>query len=190
MKTLLLLGLCPLLASAQTAPNPQIDYAGFVTRATNLEKTREANRVSEDEFVRLMREPGTVVLDARTPDKFANIHIKGAINLPLTDFTAEALAKTIPDKTARILIYCNNNFANEPANFASKRIEVALNIQTFINLHAYGYTNVKELGPYLDVMTTKIPFEGKAVENGQIRFIGSLRRSIAGEQPAQLIKPQ
>jgi phage shock protein E len=164
MKTLFLLSLLPVLAMAQTAPNPQIDYFGFVTLATNLEDTREANRVSEEEFLRLMREPGTVVLDARTPDKFANIHVKGAISLPLTDFTEEALAKAIPDKTTRILIYCNNNFANEPRNFGSKMVEVALNIQTFINLHAYGYTNVKELGPYLDVKTTKIPFEGKTVE--------------------------
>jgi len=164
MKIVLLLGLCPALAMAQTAPNPQIDYAGFMKLASKLEATREVNRVSEEEFIRLMREPGTVVLDARTPDKFANIHVKGAISLPLTDFTVEALAKAIPDKATRILIYCNNNFFNEPANFASKRIEVALNIQTFINLHAYGYTNVKELGPYLDVKTTKIPFEGKTVE--------------------------
>ena len=34
---------------------------------------------------------------------------------------------------------------------------VALNIQTFVNLHAYGYTNVYELGPLLDVKTTRIP---------------------------------
>lgn len=148
---------------AQTAPNPQIDYVGFVTRATNLEGTRNVNRVSEEEFIRMMREPGTVVLDARTPDKFANIHVKGAISLPLTDFTEEALVKAIPDKTTRILIYCNNNFANEPGNFTPKMAEVALNIQTFINLHAYGYMNVKELGPYLDVKTTKIPFEGQAL---------------------------
>jgi phage shock protein E len=164
MKILFLLSLCPALTMAQTTPNPQIDYFGFATLATNLEDTREENRVSEEEFIHLMREPGTVVLDARTPDKFTNIHVKGAISLPLTDFTEEGLAKAIPDKATRILIYCNNNFSNEPANFASKRIEVALNIQTFINLHAYGYTNVKELGPYLDVKTTKIPFEGKTVE--------------------------
>ena len=45
-----------------------------------------------------------------------------------------------------------------------KRVEVALNIQTFINLHAYGYSNVKELGPLLDVKTTRIPFEGRTID--------------------------
>ena len=90
--------------------------------------------------------------------------MKGALHLPFTDFTDEALRKVIPDKTSRILIYCNNNFLNEPQNFASKRVEVALNIQTFINLHAYGYTNVYELGPLLDVKKTKITFEGATVQ--------------------------
>jgi len=163
MKTIVLFALLPVLSMAEPIPNPNIDFSGFMKLAAKLEPVRQANRIGEDEFLRMMGEPATVVLDARTPDKFANIHVKGAISLPLTDFTDEALARAIPDKGMRILIYCNNNFANEPANFASKRIEVALNIQTFINLHAYGYTNVKELGPFLDVKTTKIPFEGKAV---------------------------
>ena len=70
---------------------------------------------------------------------------------------------TQPLRTAaRILIYCNNNFDKEPVNFPSKAITVALNIQTFINLHAYGYENVYELGPFLDVNKTTIPFEGPA----------------------------
>jgi hypothetical protein len=60
-------------------------------------------------------------------------------------------------------IYCNNNFDSEPVNFASKWVEVAFNIPTFINLHAYGYENVFELKPLVDVKTTKIPMEGSTV---------------------------
>jgi hypothetical protein len=74
------------------------------------------------------------------------------------------LAKVIPAKDTKVLIYCNNNFENERTNFRSKSPAVSLNIQTFINLHTYGYTNVYELAPLLDVKTTKIPFEGKAVK--------------------------
>lgn len=146
--------------AADPVPNPKIDYAGFTTLASDLEKTREANRVSEDEFIRLSKEPGTVILDARSKDRFEALHIKGAIHLAFTDFTEPALRKLIPDTATRILIYCNNNFENEPVNFASKSFKVALNIQTFINLHAYGYKNVVELGPLLDVKKTKIEFEG------------------------------
>lgn len=149
-----------LLPAAEEIVNPAIDYAGFAKLTTELEPIRAAHRVSEEDFLKMAAEPGTIIFDARTTDKYKRIHVKGALHLPFTDFTQEALAKVLPDKAARILIYCNNNFLNEPVNFPSKAIRVSLNIQTFINLHAYGYTNVYELGPLLDVKTTRIPFEG------------------------------
>lgn len=162
MKLLPLLCCLPLgfALAADPIPNPKIDYVGFTKLTSDLEKTREANRVGEEEFIRLSKEPGTVILDARSKDRYEALHIKGAIHLAFTDFTEPALRKLIPDTATRILIYCNNNFENEPVNFASKSFKVALNIQTFINLHAYGYTNVVELGPLLDVKTTRIEFEG------------------------------
>ena len=162
MKLLPLLICLPfgVLFAADPIPNPKIDYVGFTVLAADLEKTREANRVSEDEFIRLSKEPGTVILDARSKDRYEALHIKGAIHLAFTDFTEPDLRKLIPDTATRILIYCNNNFENESVNFPSKVKTVALNIQTFINLHAYGYKNVVELGPLLDVKTTKIEFEG------------------------------
>lgn len=128
-----------------------------------LAPVRQAHRITEDEFLKMAADPATVVLDARSRDRFERIHVKGAVHLAFTDFTEEALRNVIPDKSTRILIYCNNNFENEPVNFASKLAVVALNIQTFVNLHAYGYTNVYELGPLLDVKTTLIPFEGTDV---------------------------
>jgi phage shock protein E len=160
MKHILIL--IPVLAvslRAEKLANPAIDYAGFAKLTMELQPVREKSRVSEAEFIKLAAEPGTIILDARTKERFERIHIKGAKHLALTDFTAEALAEVIPDKSTRILIYCNNNFENEPVDFARKTAPVALNLQTFINLHAYGYTNVRELGPLLDVKTTRIPFE-------------------------------
>ncbi len=163
-KHILILGLLSALPLiAEDLQNVAIQYAGFRKLTQELEPVRAKNRVSEEDFLKMAGEPGTVILDARSQDKFDAIHAKGALHLALTDFTAEALQKLIPDKTTRILIYCNNNFKNEPVNFASKSVVVALNIQTFINLHAYGYKNVYELGPLLDVKTTRIPFEGTAV---------------------------
>lgn len=162
MNRLLLLLTIPCGLMAAEPPNPKIDYEGFARLATDLKITHEQNRISEADFIRMAAEPGTIILDARTTDKFDQIHVKGAVHLAFTDFTAEALAKVIPDKTTRILIYCNNNFKNQEVFFASKFAPVSLNAQTFINLHAYGYENVKELGPLLDVWTTHIPFEGPA----------------------------
>lgn len=143
--------------------NPTIDYSKFRNLVADLDSVRAARRVSEEDFLKMAAEPGTVILDARSTDKFERMHVKGARHLALTEFTDEALQKVIPDKKTRILIYCNNNFDGQSYGFVSKRAAVAINIQAFVNLHAYGYTNVYELGPRLDVKTTKIPFEGNGV---------------------------
>jgi hypothetical protein len=104
---------------------------------------------------------GTIILDARSAQKFSLLHVKGAKNLSLPDITEDELAKMIPSKSTRILIYCNNNFLNEPAAFPSKALDAALNVYTMNVLFAYGYTNVYELGPLLDIRKTIIPFERK-----------------------------
>ena len=67
-------------------------------------------------------------------------------SLAFSDFTAPALAAAIKDPTTRILIYCNNNFTNNVSPVVLKNVQLALNIQTFINLYGYGYRNVYELG--------------------------------------------
>ena len=163
-KHLLILGfLSALQLAAEQITNPAIEYSKFAKLTHELEPIREKNRVSEEDFLKMAATPGTVVFDARSTDKFERIHVKGALHLAFTDFTDDALQKVIPKRTTRILIYCNNNFDKDPVGFARKTAEVALNIQTFINLHAYGYTNVYELGPLLDVKTTRIPFEGTSV---------------------------
>jgi rhodanese-related sulfurtransferase len=144
-------------------PNPQIDYPGFLELAQQTEALRASRRLEVAEFAQKMAEPGTVLLDARSADKYALRHVGGAVSLPFTDFTAEALAKVIPTKTTPVLIYCNNNFVNEPAAFPSKLPAASLNISTYIALATYGYTNVYELGPVLDGKGTALPFAGSAV---------------------------
>ncbi|NNC87107.1 MAG: rhodanese-like domain-containing protein [Akkermansiaceae bacterium] len=151
----------PLLADAG---NPAIDYPGFVKMTVDVGQLRAERRVSESEFLRMAAEPGTVILDTRSKNKFDKLHAKGAIHLNFSDFSQDALAKLIPDRETRILIYCNNNFDGEPRLLARKSGPVALNIPTFINLHAYGYANVYELKPLLDIRTTKIPFAGSSVK--------------------------
>lgn len=144
--------------------NPQVDpiaHRETVARALLL---REKRRVTEAQFMELAQQPGTVVLDARSESKFKLRHIKGAVNLPFTDFTAVNLARLIPAKETRVLIYCNNNFAGDRVAFAEKRAAAALNLSTFTNLVIYGYSNVFELGPLVDVASTRLPFEGTDVD--------------------------
>jgi hypothetical protein len=146
------------VTGAQTV-NPAIDMPGYLRVAGEAAQHRESRRVSEEEFMRMSREPGTIVLDARSREKFDELHVKGAMNLSFPDIAVESLAKAIPDKATRILIYCNNNFANAPGPFPEKRISAALNISTYIALYNYGYRNVYELGPLVDLKDSKLEFE-------------------------------
>lgn len=124
----------------------QIDYAGFQSLTAEVHAYRAQRLVNLAQFQAMARAPNTIILDARSAAAYAQGHIAGAINLPLPDFTAASLRAAIPNPDARILIYCNNNFENNVAPVVLKRVELALNIQTFINLYGYGYKNVYELG--------------------------------------------
>ena len=147
-------------AEEEQIPNKMIDYPGFLQNAETVGKLRKQRRITEEEFIRMAKEPGTIVFDARSDSKFAMFHIKGAKHLSLPDVTAEELAKIIPDKAAKILIYCNNNFINEPTALPAKAITASLNLYTFNTFYSYGYTNVYELGPLIDVKKSALTFEG------------------------------
>jgi phage shock protein E len=144
-------------------PNRLIDYAGFEKIVDSSGPERETHRLTEDEFLAAMNEPGVVLLDARSASMYQLRHIRGAVSLPFTDFTASTLGAALPMKSTHVLIYCNNNFLGSPVAFASKMAPASLNLATYTSLKAYGYDNIYELGPLLDVKTTKIPFDGKEV---------------------------
>ncbi|HYD88223.1 MAG TPA: rhodanese-like domain-containing protein [Vitreimonas sp.] len=142
----------PALAQEKLRPTTeaQIDYRSFRGLTGEVEAYRAERLISLADFQRMAREPGTIVLDARSADAYAQGHIEGAVNLPFTDFTDQSLRAALRDPGVRILIYCNNNFSNNAAPVVLKRVELALNIQTFINLYGYGYRNVYELGDVVD----------------------------------------
>jgi hypothetical protein len=154
---------CALAAEASAADNPAIDIHGYLRIANEAAAHRESHRLSEAEFIRMSREPGTIVLDARSRQKYDEMHVKGAINLSFPDIAIESLERTLPDKNLRILIYCNNNFQNAPGPFPSKLPSASLNISTYIALYDYGYRNVYELGPLIDIGASRLELESRAV---------------------------
>jgi len=139
--------------------NPAIDMDGYLRESAKAAVLRDMRRISEAEFIRMSREPGTVILDARSREKYDQLHVKGAINLSFPDIAIESLKRTIPDKNTRILIYCNNNFLKAEEAFPRKLAQASLNISTFIALYEYGYRNVYELGPLLDIEGSRLEFE-------------------------------
>ena len=143
--------------------NPAIDMTGYLSIAASAARHRESHRLSEAEFLRLARAPGAIVLDARSREKFDELHVAGAISLSFPDITVASLRQAIPDRSTRILIYCNNNFVNAQGPFPTKLPAASLNLSTYVALYTYGYRNVWELGPQLDPAETLLVLESTPV---------------------------
>ena len=160
-------------AGLAQSPNPQIDYDGFENLTGKVSAYRKSRLVNWRQFAAHAHRPGTLILDARSADAYAAGHIRGAVNLPFTDFTADSLARVIGRRDRPILIYCNNNFRNNEAPVLLKVRSLALNIQTLINLVGYGYPNVRELDEMIDFRDPKI---------GWVNDPAALQRAAAREQ--------
>ncbi len=137
--------------------SPLIDFSGYVGLTSEVRDYRATRLIPLARFTEMARETDVLVIDARSETAFKQGHINGAVNLPLPDFTAESLAAVIGANMDRpILIYCNNNFTNNRRPVITKSFQLALNIQTFINLYGYGYKNVWELGDAVDMDDPKV----------------------------------
>lgn len=161
-----------------------VDFDAYEKLTAEVKKHRKEKLVSVNDFLKMSKEENTIILDTRSKKMYDGKHIKGAIHLDFTDFTADNLFRLIPNKATRILIYCNNNFDSEPIYFVTKSVPIkrmygdqkfpilanqnqltlALNIPTYINLYGYGYKNVYELNELVNTgFDKRIVFEGAAV---------------------------
>jgi hypothetical protein len=142
-----------------TTVNPAIDMQRYLLIASEAAASRETHRLSEQQFIEMSRMPDVIILDARSRQKYDELHVRGAINLSFPDIAIDSLERILPDKRVRILIYCNNNFLNAPSAFPTKLPSASLNLSTYIALYDYGYRNVYELGPLIDIGSSRIEFE-------------------------------
>lgn len=173
-------------ASAQDKhyPKAKVSFEDFKGLVAEVEAHRAERLVDLETFLRMSKQPGTVILDTRSAFRFERIHLKGARHLSFPDFTQDSLREVIPSFETTVLIYCNNNFQGNPIDFASKVVMpvsrlretpssqfaaqerplmMALNIPTYVNLYGYGYRNVYELNELVDVNDPRIAFEGSVL---------------------------
>ncbi|MES2557490.1 MAG: rhodanese-like domain-containing protein [Bacteroidota bacterium] len=103
-----------------------VSFNDYKTLAQEVKTAREGRLVNLGTFNQFAAEPNTVILDTRSDSMYNAKHVKGAIHLNLSDFNETNLRRLIPDRSTRILIYCNNNFMQdiqlsiEDMNFPSK----------------------------------------------------------------------
>jgi hypothetical protein len=159
--TLLVVAAVPSALAAGDSPgvNPAIDMQRYLVVASEAAASRETHRLSEQQFIEMSRMPDVIILDARSRQKYDELHVRGAINLSFPDIAIDSLERILPDKRVRILIYCNNNFLNAPSAFPTKLPSASLNLSTYIALYDYGYMNVYELGPLIDIGSSRLEFE-------------------------------
>ncbi|UKN00260.1 rhodanese-like domain-containing protein [Paracrocinitomix mangrovi] len=164
-----------------------VDFNYFEEVSAQAKEHRKSRLIDFATFNQFARDENTIILDSRSKRMYDRMHIAGAMHINFADFTQQYLAEKIPDKNTRILIYCNNNFKQEPIfeiPFATKSVQpiqldvsalngkqplvektLALNIPTYINLFGYGYKNVYELHELVSSQHPGLQLEGTDVLN-------------------------
>lgn len=162
--------------SFKTTQPALVDFDAYEKLILEVKEHRKTRLVTLEEFRKMSKEAGVIILDTRSDSMYTAKHVAGAVHLNFSDFTQANLAKIIPSRSTKILIYCNNNFEGDelylPTKSATpvmsmngkKALTLALNIPTYINLYGYGYKNVYELSELVSVYFDPTLFEGTAVE--------------------------
>jgi phage shock protein E len=94
----------------------------------------EYKKIGIDEAEDMMEGGDVIILDVRPREDYQREHIPGAISLP-NDEVEENAEKVLPDKDARILIYCKSG--KNSAAAAEKLVKM-------------GYENVYDFGGIID----------------------------------------
>jgi rhodanese-related sulfurtransferase len=105
-----------------------------------VNKPADSPEISTAEFQKALDDGSAIVLDARPYDEYAVSHIPGALTVPGKPGTTPALyvadvtdiAKRIPDKAKRLIVYCNGLFCGRSERFAEELIKTGyLNVRRY-----------------------------------------------------------
>jgi hypothetical protein len=132
-------------AGAQTAKDASGHASSLQKQLGYTEYNRQAEKIDEkahtvdlDRFLELRAKKGTVVLDLRSPQEYAQSHIEGAIPFG-ADISKEKLEKAIPSKRTTVLLYCANSLM--PTRM------IALTNVSLPQFILQGYKNTYKLAP-------------------------------------------
>ena len=92
-------------------------------------------QISMEEAIAMMEEnTDYILLDVRTPEEFAELHIPDAINVPNETIGTEEISQ-LPNKEQLILVYCRSGNRSKQASEKLAKL---------------GYSNVYEFGGIID----------------------------------------
>ena len=125
---------CAPSAQQPAATTLPIAASAEVAAATATLGTEEYQLITAQEAKKMMdTETGLTILDVREPSEYSSGHIPNAKSLPLGDIATLA-AKALPDKRAKILVYCRSGRRSQSAA---------------AQLIALGYSHVFDFGGIL-----------------------------------------
>ena len=95
--------------------------------ATSAKNGTSYTLINTEELKKLL-DDGTAltVIDARNPEEYQEVHIKGAISIPEKQLS-EHLAQLPSDKSAKIVFYCNGVKCGKSKKAAQKALELGYN---------------------------------------------------------------
>ena len=106
--------------------------------STTVDET--SSQASGFESIRANMQTGAQLVDVRTPEEFAEAHIEGAINLPLSDIQAGTFPSDV--RSTKLYVYCRSG------NRSAQATEL---------LASAGYGNVTDLGAMSDLVAQGAP---------------------------------
>jgi 3-mercaptopyruvate sulfurtransferase SseA len=76
--------------------------------AAEMEKAEPYTVVTSEELKAMIdrQDPGLVIIDARNPEEFQEVHIRSAVNIPWTRLEKDKTLLTFP-KESKLVFYCN-----------------------------------------------------------------------------------
>ena len=82
--------------------------AALPALAADKEKADPFTVVTSEELKAMLdrQEPGLVIIDARNPEEFQEVHIRSAVNIPWPKLEKDNTLLTFP-KESKLVFYCN-----------------------------------------------------------------------------------
>ncbi len=108
-----------------------------------IERIVKYQKISAEEAKNMMdTETGIVIVDVRTPEEYAGGYISGAINIPNETITNSSQPELLPDKNAKILVYCRSGNRSQQAS--QKLIDMGYSrVYDFGGIKDWPYETVK-----------------------------------------------
>ena len=111
----------------------------FFENAAAAVKSGRLTATTSEQLLAWQKTGSVVLIDLRNEKSFKLRHLKGAVNVPLSELTEEKLKAVIPEKNSQVVVYCDNNF--NPTRMIAATTMGAPAIQQL------GYSKVSTLEP-------------------------------------------